>query len=102
MRFRSARAALLLGVSVLLVAVAVPAFAATTAVSWKTSTKRTITVRKGTTVKLVWGDSAPHNVGGFHRGIITGRGKSWSHRFTRSATLLCDLHPSMRVRVNVR
>lgn len=100
-RFRSVKPALVLGATALLLALAVPAMAATT-VSWKTSTKRTITVRKGSTVKLVWGDSAPHNVAGFHRGIITGRGKSWSHRFTRSATLLCDLHPGMRIRVNVR
>ena len=103
MRFRSARAALLLGVSVLLLALAVPALAATS-VSWKDGTNRTVNVKRGATVRFVWADKKLHNVVG--NGIasrnIKGRGKSWSHRFTSSVTLYCAYHGNMVVRVNVR
>ena len=99
MRSCSAKVGLFVTAIALTLALAVPALAAKS-VSWKTSTNRTITVRKGTAVKLVWSDSQPHNVRGYTG--VYGRGHIWSHRFTRSATLYCDLHAGMRLRINVR
>ena len=77
--------------------VATQAFAAT-GVTWKVGTKKTVTIRKGGTVKWIWGDSAPHNVKGpgFKSSVKTGKGKSYSHTFRARGTfkILCQIHPT--------
>ena len=42
---------------------ATTAFAATN-VTWKVGTNKTVHIRKGGTVKWIWGDRQPHNVKG--------------------------------------
>ena len=77
--------------------VAASAFAAT-GVTWKVGTSKTVKIRKGGTVKWVWGDSAPHNVKGtgFKSSVKTGKGKSYSHTFRSRGTfkIICQIHPT--------
>jgi plastocyanin len=84
-------AALLAGV------VAATAFAATN-VSWKVGTNKTVKIKKGGTVKWIWADSAPHNVKGkgFSSKVMTGKGKTYSHRFRTKGTfkIICQVHPT--------
>jgi plastocyanin len=85
--------------------VAAQALAATN-VSWKVPTNKTIKVKKGTTVKWVWSDGQPHNVKGpgFKSKVLTGKGKSYSHRFGSKGTfkIICQVHPtSMKLTVKV-
>jgi len=85
--------------------VATQAFAAT-AVTWKVGTNKTVKIRKGGTVKWVWGDGSPHNVkgSGFKSKVLTGKGKSYSHTFRTRGTfkIVCQIHPStMKATVKV-
>jgi plastocyanin len=91
---------------------AIPAFAATKTVSVKDSyfAPKTLTVRKGTTVKWVWRSThLPHNVAvkrgpqKFRSGAPK-KGGSFSHRFTRAGTYLlhCEIHPGMTMTLKVR
>jgi plastocyanin len=84
-------AALLAGV------VAATAFAATN-VSWKVGTNKTVKIKKGGTVKWIWADGAPHNVKGkgFSSKVMTGKGKTYSHRFRTKGTfkIICQIHPT--------
>jgi plastocyanin len=85
--------------------VAAQALAATN-VSWKVPTNKTIKVKKGTTVKWVWSDGQPHNVKGpgFKSKVLTGKGKSYSHKFGSKGTfkIICQVHPtSMKLTVKV-
>src|SRR4029078_155449 len=77
--------------------IATQAFAAT-AVTWKVGTNKTVKIRKGGTVKWVWGDGSPHNVkgSGFKSKVLTGRGKTYSHRFGSKGTfkIICQIHPT--------
>jgi plastocyanin len=77
--------------------VATQAFAAT-AVTWKVGTNKTVKIRKGGTVKWVWGDGQPHNVKGtgFKSKVLTGKGKSYSHTFRTKGTfrIICQIHPT--------
>jgi plastocyanin len=92
------RLASLLVIAALLAGVlAVTAFAATN-VSWKVGTSKTVKIRKGGTVKWIWADSAPHNVKGpgFKSKVLTGKGKTYSHRFRSKGTfkIICQIHPT--------
>ena len=92
------RLATLLVVAGLLASVlAVSAFAAT-GVTWKVGTNKTVKIRKGGTVKWVWGDGSPHNVKGpgFTSKVQTGKGKSFSHKFGKKGTfkIICQIHPT--------
>lgn len=85
--------------------IATQAFAAT-AVTWKIGTNKTVKIRKGGTVKWVWGDGAPHNVkgSGFKSKVLSGKGKSYSHTFRSKGTfkIICQIHPtSMKTVVKV-
>ena len=77
---------------------AVQAFGATTGVAWKVGTNKTVKIKKGGTVKWTWADGAPHNVkgNGFKSKVLTGKGKTYSHRFGSKGTfrIICQIHPS--------
>jgi plastocyanin len=92
------RLASLLVIAALLAGVlAATAFAATN-VSWKVGTNKTVKIKKGGTVKWIWADGAPHNVKGhgFKSKVMTGKGKSYSHRFGSKGTfkIICQIHPT--------
>lgn len=92
------RLAFLLAVAALVAGlIAAQAFAATN-VTWKIGTSKTVKIRKGGTVKWIWGDSAPHNVkgSGFKSKVLTGKGKTYSHRFRSKGTfrIICQIHPT--------
>jgi plastocyanin len=92
-------------------ALAIPALAATTTVQVKDNkfAPRSITVKKGTTVKFVWKGKAPHNVT-----VTKGPAKfrsttqvkgSYSKKLTKAGTytLLCTIHaPGMKMTVKVK
>src|SRR4051795_188885 len=88
-----------LGAVVALVAavVAAQAFAATN-VSWKVGTNKTVRIHRGGTVKWIWADGQPHNVkgSGFKSKVLTGKGKSYSHRFRSKGSfkIICQVHPT--------
>jgi plastocyanin len=99
-------APLLVIAAILASVLAVSAFAATSSTSWKVPTNKTVKIRKGGTVKWVWGDGQPHNVKGpgFKSKVLTGKGKSYSHRFGSKGTfkIICQIHPtSMKTTVKV-
>jgi plastocyanin len=100
------RLAFLLVIASLLAAVvAASAFAATN-VSWKIGSVKTVKIRKGGTVKWIWADGAPHNVKGpgFTSKTVSGKGKSYSHKFGKKGTfkIYCQVHPSsMKTKVVV-
>src|SRR4051794_30177358 len=77
--------------------IATQAFAAT-AITWKVGTNKTVKIRKGGTVKWVWGDGQPHNVKAstFKSKVLTGKGKSYSHTFRARGTfkIMCQIHPT--------
>ena len=92
-------------------ALAIPALAATTTVQVKDDkfVAKSITVKKGTTVKFVWKGKAPHNVT-----VTKGPAKfrsttqvkgSYSKKLTKAGTytLLCTIHaPGMKMTVKVK
>jgi plastocyanin len=86
-------AVLALGAAIL----AVQAFAATN-VTWKVGTNKTVKIKKGSTVKWIWGDGQPHNVKGkgFSSKVMTGKGKSFSHKFGTKGSfkITCQIHPT--------
>jgi plastocyanin len=77
---------------------AVQALAATKSVKWKTGTKTTVRIAKGGSVKWVWSDGSPHNVKGpgFTSHVLSGRGKSYTHKFSKKGTftIICQIHPT--------
>lgn len=97
-----------LAVAALVAAVfAVQALAATKTVKWFNGAKSTITIKKGASVKWVWTDSLSHNAKGkgFSSKVLTGKGKSYVHKFTKKGTftVICQIHPSsMKTVVRVR
>lgn len=98
--------ALLAVVALVAALIATQAFAATTSTPWKVGINKTVKIRKGGTVKWVWSDGAPHNVKGpgFKSKVQTGKGKTYSHRFTSKGTfkIICQVHPtSMKTTVKV-
>ena len=92
------RLALLFVIASLAAAVVAASAFAATGVTWKVGTNKTVKIRKGGTVKWVWGDSAPHNVKGpgFKSSVKTGKGKSYSHTFRARGTfkVICQIHPT--------
>jgi plastocyanin len=100
------RFASLLVIASLLAAVAATAAFAATSVSWKVGTSKTVKIKKGGTVKWIWADGQPHNVKGpgFVSKTLTGKGKTYSHRFRKKGTfkIICQVHPtSMKTVVKV-
>ena len=96
----------LLAVTALVAAVVAAQAFASTSVTWKVGTSKTVKIRKGGTVKWVWGDGSPHNVkgSGFKSKVLTGRGKSYSHTFRSRGTfkIICQIHPTtMKTTVKV-
>jgi plastocyanin len=77
--------------------VAAQAFAATN-VAWKVGANKTVKIGKGGTVNWIWSDGQPHDVKGpgFKSKIMTGKGKSYSHRFGTKGTfkIVCQVHPT--------
>jgi plastocyanin len=97
---------LLLAALALVAALAATQAFAATGVTWKVGTNKTVKIRKGGTVKWIWGDSAPHNVKGtgFKSAVKTGKGKSYSHTFRSKGTfkVICQVHPTtMKTTVKV-
>jgi plastocyanin len=90
--------ALLAVAAVIGAVLAVQAFASTTTVSWKVPTNKTVKIHRGSTVKWVWADGAPHNVKGpgFSSGAATTRPHSYKHTFRKSGTfkIICQVHPT--------
>jgi plastocyanin len=78
--------------------VATTAIAATTSVKWKSHYKSSVTIKKGGTVRFVWADGEAHNVKGpgFRSKVITRKGATYSHTFTKRGTfkILCEVHPT--------
>jgi plastocyanin len=96
----------LLAILALVAAVAAAQALAATSVAWKVGTNKTVKISKGGTVKWVWSDGQPHNVkgSGFKSKTMTGKGKTYSHRFTSRGTfkIICQVHPtSMKTTVKV-
>jgi plastocyanin len=95
-----------LTLAVALAAGAVVAQAATTNVSWKVGSKKSLIIKRGNAVKWIWADSQPHDVRG--PGLRTSiRRRPFSVRkvFRRSGrfTYICSVHPStMKTVVRVR
>ena len=85
---------------------AVVAQAATTTVSWRVGSKKTITITRGNAVKWVWRDSQPHDVRGPGlRTSIRRRPASVRKVFRKRGrfTYICSVHPStMKTVVRVR
>jgi plastocyanin len=92
-------------------ALAVPALAATKSVQVKDNkfVAKSITVKKGTTVKWVWKGSAPHDVSvtkgpaKFKSSVKTSG--SFSKKLTKAGTysIVCTIHaPDMKMTVKVR
>jgi plastocyanin len=104
--------AIVLAVAAVCAALAVPALAATKTVTVGPKTRfgtRSLTIRKGDTVRFRWTGDLPHNVriaSGPRKGTIAGVRKSGtvSRRFTRAGryTIVCDIHPGMRLSLRVR
>lgn len=93
-------------VSLIAAAGAVSAFGATKSVKWKVGSKTTVRIGKGGIVKWVWSDGLPHNVKGpgFHSKVMTGKGRTYSHRFRARGTfkIICQIHPTtMKTTVRV-
>jgi plastocyanin len=88
-------------------AAVVASAAQTKTVSWKVPSKSTVTIKKGGTVKWVWGDKKQHDVAG--PGIkspkfVTKKGHVFSKTFTKTGTFAyrCDVHAgSMKTTVKV-
>src|SRR6476620_2862471 len=79
---------------------------AATGVSWHVVTSKTVTIKRGGSVKWTWTDSAPHNVqgAGFKSKVVSGKGHTFTHRFTKKGTyrLTCIVHSSMKTKVIVK
>ena len=85
---------------------AVAAQAATTNVSWKVGSKKSLIIKRGNAVKWIWADSKPHDVRGPGlRTSIKRRPASVRKVFRKSGrfTYICSIHPStMKTVVRVR
>jgi len=96
--------ALIAAIALLAAIAAASAFAATN-VTWKVGTNKTVHIKKGGTVKWVWSDRQPHNVKGpgFHSKLISKKGFTYSHRFTKKGTfrISCQVHANMKTTVKV-
>jgi plastocyanin len=75
---------------------AVQAFAASS-VAWKVGSKKTISIRRGGSVKWVWSDNQTHNVHGpgFTSKLSSKKGFTFTRRFTKRGTftIICQVHP---------
>jgi plastocyanin len=100
----------LLAALALLGALAVPALAATKSIALRDTffSPKSVTVKKGTTVKWVWRGRLPHNVTvrkgpvKFHSSTKT-KG-SFSKKLTKRGTyrIVCTIHPGMNLTLKVK
>jgi plastocyanin len=100
----------LLAALALLGALAVPALAATKSIALRDTffSPKSVTVKKGTTVKWVWRGRLPHNVtvrkgpAKFHSSTKT-KG-SFSKKLTKRGTyrIVCTIHPGMNLTLKVK
>jgi plastocyanin len=100
----------LLAALALLGALAVPALAATKTIALRDTffSPKSVTVKKGTTVKWVWRGRLPHNVTvkkgpvKFHSRTTT-KG-SFSKKLTKRGTyrIVCTIHPGMNLTLKVK
>jgi plastocyanin len=85
-------------VSLLAGIAAIAAFGATTSVTWKNPTSKTVKIRKGGTVKWVWTGDSLHNVKGtgFKSSFSATKGHTYSHTFRSRGTfkIICQTHPT--------
>ncbi len=96
--------------ALVLAVAAVPAFGATRSVRMVDNAfaPKTLTVRKGDTVRFRWAGRLPHNVvtarapARFRSKVQ--RSGTYSKRLTRTGTyrLICELHPGMGMTLRVR
>jgi plastocyanin len=103
--------AVLVAVTAVAAAVAVPALAATRTVRVGPQTRfgvSSLSIKRGDTVRFRWTGSLPHNVriaAGPQRGQIASARKSGTvaRRFTRAGRyrIVCDIHPGMRLTLRV-
>lgn len=95
----------LIAACALVAAIAATTAFAATSVTWKVGTNKTVHIRKGGTVKWVWGDRQPHNVKGpgFSSALKTKKGFTFSHRFNKRGTfkISCQVHANMHTTVKV-
>ncbi len=89
---------------------AIPALAATKSVSLKDDkfAPKSVTVKKGTTVKFVWKGKHPHNVV-VAKGPKKFRSKtqtkgSFKAKVSKKGTykIICEIHPGMNLKVKVK
>ena len=66
-------------------------------------TPKTITIKRGDTVRWSWAGSIPHNVKGSGFKSKTNRRVTYRRKFSRKGTYryVCTLHSSMKVTVKV-
>jgi plastocyanin len=95
--------------ALVLAVAAVPAFGATRSVRLVDNAfaPKTLTVRKGDTVRFRWAGRQPHNVVS-RRGVRfrspVQRSGTFSRRLTRAGRyqLICEIHPGMAMTLRVR
>lgn len=88
---------------------AIPAFASTRTISLKDNvfSPKSVTVKKGTTVKWVWRGKAPHNVtvtsGPVKFKSATKINGAYTKKMTRKGTyrIVCTIHPGMNLKLRV-
>ncbi len=93
----------LVAVLSLLVA-AIPAFAATRTVRVDDNVfePKSLTIRKGDSVRFRWVGRAPHNVKGAGINIANRTTGTRTVKPRRSGTLVCTIHPGMTMKLRVR
>ena len=94
----------MLAAAIALLATAIPAFAATKTVTLRDNSfsPRSLTVSKGTTLVFRWAGRAPHNVKGAGISSPTKRSGTYRAKARRSGTLVCTIHPRMKMSLRVR
>ena len=61
-----------------------------------------LTVSRGTALRFTWATKMPHNVYGAGIAIPNRTSGTVTRTATRSGTLVCTLHPGMKLKLKVR
>ena len=85
-------------------AFAVPAFGASKTVLVKDNvfSPKSLTVSKGTTLVFKWRGNAPHNVKGAGISSPTKTSGQFKAKARKSGTIVCTIHPGMKMKLRVR